>query len=157
MHQSSTCSRVPSAGWCSNCLTARALRHGQEEREPERKSQNFRSSCSSSKVLIFGIAFGRPPLAFLKILGSCQGAFWGYYFAHLFADAAKLYLKMQPFQAKCLFWDVLGFRFCIIFSIFLHVLFMLLSRRPFSLILAVLGLQRGFLLEHVFTDFANFA
>ena len=40
-------------------------------------------------MLIFGIAFGRPPQAFLRILGSFQGAFWGN-FEHFFADAAKL-------------------------------------------------------------------
>ena len=64
---------------------------------------------------------------------------------------------MQPFQAKCLFWEVLGLRFCIIFANFLHVFFMLLSRQHFCLILADLGLQRRSLLEHCFTNFANFA
>ena len=65
--------------------------------------------------------------------------------------------KMQPFQAKCLFWDVLGLRFCINCANFLHEFFMLLSRRPFFSILVDLGLQRGSLLDKFFTDFANFA
>ena len=30
-------------------------------------------------MLIFGIAFGKPPVAFLKIWGSFQGAFWDYF------------------------------------------------------------------------------
>ena len=47
---------------------------------------------------------------------------------------------MQPFHAKCLIWEVLGLRFCMIFAILLNVFFMLLS------VLAELGLQKGCLL-----------
>ena len=64
---------------------------------------------------------------------------------------------MQPFQAKCLFWELLGLRFCIIFANFLHVFFMLPSRRPFCAILVDLGFQRGSLWESIFAGFANFA
>ena len=39
-------------------------------------------------ILIFGIAFGKAPVAILEISGSFQGVFWDH-FAHLFADAAK--------------------------------------------------------------------
>ena len=50
---------------------------------------------------------------------------------------------MQPFQAKCLIWELLGLRFCIFFAYFLNVFFMLLSRRTFCSILADLSFQRG--------------
>ena len=64
---------------------------------------------------------------------------------------------MQPFQAKCLVWEVLGLRFCIFFAYFLNVFFMLLSRWTFCAILADSGLQRESLWESIFADFANFA
>ena len=64
---------------------------------------------------------------------------------------------MQPFQAKCLVWEVLGLRFCIFFAYFLNVFFMLLSRWTFCAILADSGLQRESLWESIFSDFANFA
>ena len=55
-------------------------------------------------VLVFGIAFGKPPVAILQISGSFQGVFWDH-FAHLFADAAKLkkcnLFKRNPWFGKC--------------------------------------------------------
>ena len=40
-------------------------------------------------MLVFGIAFGRPPAAIWRILVSFQGPFGGH-FEHFFADTAKL-------------------------------------------------------------------
>ena len=40
-------------------------------------------------LLVFGIAFGRPPVPILEIWGLFQGPFWNH-FEHFFADAAKL-------------------------------------------------------------------
>ena len=65
--------------------------------------------------------------------------------------------KMQPFQAKCLIWEVLGLTFCMIFANLSNVFFLLLPRRPCSSIVAELGLQRGSLFELILADSANFA
>ena len=93
-----------------------------------------------------------PNFADLGVISEClSGSFWT-----RFCRCCKAQ-KMQSFEAKYLFGDVLGLRFWIIFANLLHVLFMLLSRRPFCSILADLGLQRGFLLEHFSTEFVNFA
>ena len=40
-------------------------------------------------MLIFGIAFGRPPAARLWMWESFQGPFWGHV-VHFFADVVKL-------------------------------------------------------------------
>ena len=64
---------------------------------------------------------------------------------------------MQPFQAKCLIWKVLGLRFCMLFANFSNEFFVLLSRRTFCAILAHLGFQRVSLLGSIFIVFADFA
>ena len=76
------------------------------------------------------------------ISGCLLGSFWT-----LFRRCCETQ-KMQPFQAKCLIWEVLGLRFCMIFANFSNVFFLLLPRWPFCSILAELGLQRGSLLGH---------
>ena len=106
-------------------------------------------------MFIFGIAFGTPPRAFLRMLGSFQGAFLGR-FCILFCRCCRSQ-KTQPFRAKCLVWGVLGLRFRIFFAYFLNVFFMLVSIQPFWAILAELGLQNGSLMGSIFADFANFA
>ena len=65
-------------------------------------------------MLIFGIAFGRPPASILNILGSFQSAFWCY-FEHVFADAANL-KKCISFKGNTCFgmcWAS-GFAFCLL-------------------------------------------
>ena len=91
-------------------------------------------------MLIFGIAFGRPPVPISRIWGPFQGAFWCH-FEHFFADAANL-RKCNLFNEILVLGGV-GPPVLHYFANFLHVFFMLLSRKPFCSILADLGLQRG--------------
>ena len=64
--------------------------------------------------------------------------------------------KNATLSSEMLDLKVLGLRFCMLFANFSNVFFLLLPGRSFYSILADLVLQRGFLLEHFFTDFANF-
>ena len=67
-------------------------------------------------MLIFGIAFGRPPASILKIWGSFQGAFWGH-FVYFFADAAKL-KKCNPLERNACFATCWASDFALILLIF---------------------------------------
>ena len=59
-----------------------------------------------------------PDFGDLGVISGCLlGSFWT-----LFRRCCETQ-KMQPFQAKCLIWEVLGLRFCIIFAIFSNVFF----------------------------------
>ena len=57
--------------------------------------------CVSIFVIVFGVAFGRPPVPIFRIWGSLQGAFLCH-FEHFFADAAKL-KKCNPFKRNAWF------------------------------------------------------
>ena len=70
-------------------------------KEVPKKSQPifFCICCVPVFMFVFGIAFGRPPVAIFRILASFQGAFW-HHFAYLFADAVKL--KNATFPSEML-------------------------------------------------------
>ena len=85
----------------------------------------------------FWHCFWEASASFFDDLGLIAGCFLESFWT-LFRRCCKPQ-EMQPFQAKCLVWEVLGLRFCIIFVDFLNVFFMSLSRRHFCLILADLG------------------
>ena len=75
-------------------------------------------------MLIFGIAFGRPPASILKILGSFQGAFWGHFehFLQMLQNSKNATLSSEMLGLGGVGPPFLHL-FCLLFECVFHVAF----------------------------------
>ena len=84
-------------------------------------------------MLIFGVAFGRPPAPVWKDFGTFLASFWNHV-ASFVADAAKLQ-NCNRSKATCLVLGVMGLHFRMIFANISKFFFVLLSGLHFCPIL----------------------